>query len=68
MEPGPRFDIVSGDFEEVVSTFDRADQALKYARTLSAAGDSRIKIRDDFERVHTIAEFDELFVLPWVSP
>ena len=67
MEQNPRFDIISGDLEEVVITFDRADEALKLARTLSAAGESKIKIRDDFERVHTITEFDELFVLPWIS-
>jgi hypothetical protein len=67
IEHSPRFDIVRGDLEEVVFTFDRADEALVHARTLSAAGESKVKIRDDFDRVHTVSEFDDLFVSPWIS-
>ena len=66
MEQTVQFCVIRGEFEEVVMTFDRADEALKHARALSD-GSELIRIRDDFERVHTISEFDELFVSPWIS-
>ncbi len=65
MQQDPQFHVVRGDLEEVVITFDRADEALEHARALSGVGEPKIKIRDVFEPVHTIPEFDELFVLPW---
>jgi hypothetical protein len=65
MQQDPQFHVVRGDLEEVVITFDRADDALQHAQVLSGVGEPKIKIRDVFERVHTIPEFDELFVSPW---
>ncbi len=67
MYDGVEFQVIRGELEEVVITFDRADEALKHAQALSKV-EPRIRIRDDFERVHTIVEFDELFVLPWKPP
>jgi len=67
MQESPQFQVIQGDLEEVVITFNRADDALAHAHVLKSVGAPKIKIRDVFERVHTIPEFDELFVAPWVA-